>query len=118
MGIFRTVPINWEGKEYQFTPNLGLLQMLETGNPPLRPRLSLTKLTADARRGEPQLSLMVIVIEFVLKAAGIENVTQEDLYQEIQAGNQEGVISLWYQIEAAITPQPKEAKKAAAQDSK
>lgn len=119
MSIFRETPIEWDGKEYTLVPSLKLLRRIEAGSPVKEiPPLSLSKLVSDSMAGAPQIALMAHVAEVVMHHAGAVEFTEDEFYREMQVGDRKAAIAFWWTVVAAISPAPKEAKKAAAQENK
>ena len=116
MGIFRETQITWDGVTYDLVPSLALLRKIGRGRPGEGP-VSLIAVQQGAQSGEPNLALMCQVISDVMQHAGAEKFTDEEAYQEAMTGNSKAVIALWHDIYAALSPVPKEQKKADAPDS-
>lgn len=117
MGIFREASITWDGETYDFVPSLALLRKIERGRPGEGP-VSLVAVSQSATSGSPLLPLMCQVITDVMHYAGATSFTEEDVYQEAMTGNATAVIALWHEIFAALSPVPKEQKKADAPEGK
>lgn len=109
--IFRESEIEWQGKQYKFTPTMALLSRIE------RTGKSLIGIQAMANSGQPQISLMAEVMGMVMRSADIE-ITDAELYQELLSSEAQSILDLWITIFDAISPTPKEGKKSDAQDTK
>lgn len=117
MSIFREASITWDGTTYDFVPSLSLLRRIERGRPGEGP-VSLIAVAQSATSGAPLLPLMCQVITDVMHYAGATSFTEDGVYQEAMTGNSSAVISLWHEIYTALSPVPKEQKKADAPESK
>ena len=103
---------------YRFTPTMNLLRQLERNRPEIGERFNLFEVTRNAATGKPQLPVMMKIMEEVMQYAGAKDFTEEHIYQELHYGDQAYVFELWFAIVEAISPAPKESKKAAAPDEK
>lgn len=119
MSIFRETLIEWDGKEYTLVPSLKLLRKIEMGSKlkEIDP-ISLSKLVSDSIAGAPQIPLMAHVAEVVMHHAGATDFSEDEFYQEMQVGDRKAAVAFWWTVVAAISPAPKESKKAAAPESK
>ena len=117
MSIFREASVTWNGTTYDFAPSLALLRKIERGRPGEGP-VSLIAVAQSATSGAPLLPLMCQVITDVMRYAGATSFTEDDVYQEAMTGNASGVIALWHEIYTALSPVPKEQKKADAPEEK
>ena len=117
MGIFRETSITWDGATYEFVPALSLLRKIERGRPG-EGTVSLIAVAQSAQSGAPLLPLMCQVITDVMLYAGADGFTEDEVYREAMTGNAAGVIALWHEIYTALSPVPKEQKKADAPESK
>ena len=118
MSIFRETPISWDGKEYTLVPSMSLLRRIEMGNKAREvPPLSLSTIVRDASGGDPKLSMMMWIIEVVMHHAGVSEFTEEVAYQEFYGSDNKDILALWFSIIAALSPVPKEQKKADAPES-
>lgn len=116
MSIFRETTITWDGKSYDFIPSLALLRKIERGRPGEGP-VSLVLVGQSAHSNAPLVPLMCQVIADVMHFAGASDFSEEETYCEALAGGKDGsqaVITLWYEIYAALSPVPKDQKKAVA----
>jgi len=111
MSIFRDTSITWDGKSYDFVPSLALLRKIERGRAG-EGAVSLVKVAQAASSGEPLLPLMCQIITNVMHYAGADDFTEEEVYREAMTGGAAAVIALWHEIYAALSPVPKEQKKA------
>ncbi len=121
MSIFRETQIEWNGTEYTLVPTMALLRHLERRRLDKRGesyRISLVKIQEQAFTGEPIFSYMAIIIAEVMREAGADTFTEEEVYSELYTGNKDAVISLWHLVIAALSPVPKEQKKADAPATK
>ena len=117
MSIFRTTSITWDGATYEFVPALSLLRKIERGRPG-EGAVSLIAVAKSAQSGSPLLPLMCQVIADVMIYAGATEFTEEEVYRDAMTGNGSEVIALWWEIYTALSPVPKEQKKADAPESK
>ena len=116
MSIFRETSISWDGSTYDFVPALSLLRKIERGRPG-EGTVSLVAVAQSAVSGAPLLPLMCQIIADVMHYAGAADFTEDDVYQEAMTGNASAVIALWHEIYTALSPVPKEQKKADAPES-
>ena len=114
--IFRETPISWDGETYEFIPTMALLRKISRGRQGEGP-VSLIAIANSATSGEPLLPLMCQVITDVMRHAGAVSFTEEDVYQEALTGKAAEVNALWWDIYTALSPVPKEQKKADAPES-
>ena len=118
MSIFRETSISWGGKDYTLVPSMALLRRIEAGNRTREvPPISLSRLVSDSSTGHPQLSLMMWVVETVMNHAGAHSFTDDVAYQEFHSSDTKAIMELWFAIVAALSPVPKEQKKADAPES-
>ena len=109
--IFRETVLSWEGEDYDLVPSMKLLRKIERGRPGEGP-VSIVQVTNQSMNGNPQISLMSTVIEDVMHHAGATDFSGDLIYQEFHHGDTKAVIALWHQVIEAISPVPKEQKKA------
>lgn len=114
--IFRETSITWDGATYEFVPALSLLRKIERGRPGEGP-VSLIAVAQSAVSGAPLMPLMCQIITDVMLYAGATGFTEDDVYQEALTGNAAAVNALWWDIYTALSPVPKEQKKADAPES-
>lgn len=119
MGVFRETSIEWGGKTYKFVPTMKLLHSIEAGDPAqdIAP-ISIARLTNDALTGNPQIAKMSFVVQKIMHAAGATDFSDEEFYQEMTVGDRLAAVACWHQVIAALSPAPKEGKKAAARNKK
>ena len=111
MSIFRETSITWDGKSYEFVPSLSLLRKIERGRPG-EGAVSLVKVQTSASSGEPLVPLMCQIIAEVMRHAGAVDVSEEGLYQDALTAKGSAFITLWHEIYVALSPVPKDQKKA------
>ena len=115
--IFRETTISWDGVDYTLVPDMKLLKRIERGRPGEGP-VSLIQIASQAIQGNPQISIMAQIIEEVMHAAGAADFTEEVVLEEFYGGNAAGVSQLWHDVIAALSPVPKDQKKADVPDKK
>lgn len=77
--MFREITANYNGQELHIIPDMRLLQRIENKG------ISLFKVTQEAAKGNPQLSLISAILGEVLRYAG-QNVTDEELFTSFYTG--------------------------------
>ncbi len=60
---------------------------------------------------------MAQVIQEVMHEAGATDFSDDEVYQEFYTGGNVAVVELWHQIITALSPVPKEQKKAVAPEA-
>ncbi len=116
MGIFRETPLSWGGKDFTLVPSMKLLRRIERGLPGEGP-VSLVQVTNQSLNGNPQISIMAQVIEAVMHEAGATDFISDEVYQEFYNGGNDAVVELWHQVIEALSPVPKDQKKADGPDT-
>jgi len=110
MGMFREAKITWRGDEYTFTPDMLLLQRIEsTGT-----GISLMHVSSMLAKGRPMHATMSMVVGVVLRGVGVA-VSDEEICVEMSGINIVEAISTYNQIIDAINPEPQDEKKPDAQ---
>lgn len=96
--VFRELNLSWNGKEVRIKPTMRLLNEIEQD-------VSLSRVAYRLASGDPPLSQLAIVIGHFLRAGGVGNVTDEDVYCEIMQGSKEQITEMSNAIMMAAFPQ-------------
>lgn len=111
MTVFRDVTITWRGKEYSVTPSLRLLRTIEMMG------ISLFAVASSVSSGAPAFASMASIAGVLLRSAGA-NVTDEEIYAEmqksLQSGDAQAVVEMMGSIMMAFSPVDEDQGKAAA----
>lgn len=99
MGFWREVEINWQGKDYTFTPDMALISRIER-----KGDLSLLRVISDAENGKPQTSKMAAVVLEVMSAAKIEDVDEEAIFAGLMGADEGEAYALFGAIRGALLP--------------
>lgn len=117
MGIFREIELSWDGKDYTLIPSMKLLRRIERGRPGEGP-ISIIQVMNQSFNGNPQVSIMAQIIQEVMHEAGATDFSEDEVYQAFYGGEEKEVVALWGQVIAALSPVPKDQKKADVPDKK
>lgn len=107
MAVFRELTITWKGKDYKFTPSMRLMRSIED-------EISIASLTTRAAEGDLPISHANFVITKMLQAAGV-TVTEEDVWFEINAMGNDGMIAMIRTALSAFAPPETQGKNPDAQ---
>jgi hypothetical protein len=101
--VFRDLVLHWKGNEYRVKPTMTILNRIEQD-------VSLSVLAYRISSGTPPLSQLATVISHFLNAAGVRDVTAEDVYVEIMNGDKKIVGDMAGAVMLAVFPQAGKAE--------
>ena len=104
-GVYREADIAFGDEVYTFSPNIRFLRALEGELAGFNS--SIAAISANALKGNPQISLMSLLIARVLQAAGAEP-DEDQLYADLM-GNEDAARELYFTCINLMMPTPKEA---------
>lgn len=97
--VFRELVLNWKGNEHRVKPTMAILNRIENDD------ISLSVLAYRIASGKPPLSQLATVIAHFLNAAGVKDVTSQDVYVEIMNGDKKIVGDMAAALMIAVFPQ-------------
>jgi len=104
MSVFRDHEISWMGKRYTFTPSNRLLRRIEGQLAPS----SFVDIINRMRNGKTPVSEVAFVVAEFLRAAGADDVSEDDIYGAIQqdfvSNNGEGFTRLAQTVILVVSP--------------
>lgn len=109
MSVFREAEIEWRGKKYKFVPSMALLRSIEFQG------ISLMHVEYQVATGKPQAALMSTIMALCLASAGVRDVDDEEIYQEIRSAKPQDAMRTYMALMNAISPVEKAEKKEEAQ---
>lgn len=112
MSVFRETDIEWKGKKYKIVPSMALLRNIEMQG------ISLMHVEWQVATGKPQASLMATMMALVLASAGVSDVTEDEVYQDIRSSDPKEALRTYNAIMMALSPVDNAAKKDEAPDAK
>jgi hypothetical protein len=111
MSVFRETEIEWRGEKYKLVPSMQLLRAIELQG------ISLMHVEWQVATGKPQASLMATIMALVLASAGVDDIGEDEVYQEIRSADPKQALRTYNAIMAALSPVDKTAKKDEAPDA-
>ena len=107
MSVFREIKLSYKGKDYDLTPSNRLLRKIER-------ELSLTDMLVRIGEAKPPVSEIAFVASEFLKAAGADDVDEDEMYQALMTDVMSGGDAFEHMCESiamAISPPEDIAKK-------